>query len=36
MQIDFHHGLTYVVARLAGGFDHPQASIIAHCAQYGR
>ncbi len=33
MQIDFHHGVTYVVARLAG-FDHSQANIIAHCAQY--
>ena len=33
MQIDFHHGVTYIVARLAG-FDHPAASIIAYCAQY--
>ena len=33
MQIDFHHGVTYVVARLAE-FDHQQAKIIAHCAQY--
>jgi hypothetical protein len=33
MQIDFHHGVTYVCARLAG-FDHPSASIVAHCAQY--
>lgn len=33
MQIDFHHAVTYVVARLAG-FDHPQASTVAYCAQY--
>jgi hypothetical protein len=33
MQIDFHHGVTYVTARLAG-FDHPEASIIAYSAQY--
>lgn len=33
MQIDFHHGVTYVVARLAG-FDHREADIIAYCAQY--
>jgi hypothetical protein len=33
MQIDFHHGVTYVVARLAG-FDHEDASIVAYCAQY--
>lgn len=33
MQIDFHHGVTYVVSRLAG-LDHDQANIIAHCAQY--
>ncbi|NJN39065.1 MAG: hypothetical protein HC790_10655 [Acaryochloridaceae cyanobacterium CSU_3_4] len=33
MQIDFHNGITYIVARLAG-FDHPQAEAIAHCAQY--
>ncbi|PMB33356.1 hypothetical protein CEN43_10385 [Fischerella thermalis BR2B] len=33
MQIDFHHGVTYVVARLAG-FEHKAASIIAYCAQY--
>jgi hypothetical protein len=29
MQIDFHHGTTYVIARYAG-FDHPQAEIIAY------
>lgn len=33
MQIDFHHGVTYVVARLAG-FEHEDASIVAYCAQY--
>jgi hypothetical protein len=33
MQIDFHHGVTYVAARLAG-FEHQAASIIAYCAQY--
>ena len=33
MQIDFHHGVTYVVARSAG-FNHREASIIAHSAQY--
>ncbi|MGF1603066.1 MAG: DUF6765 family protein [Thermosynechococcaceae cyanobacterium] len=33
MQIDFHHGVTYVVARLAG-FEHEAAEIIAYSAQY--
>ena len=33
MQIDFHHAVTYVAARLAG-FDRPEADIIAYCAQY--
>ena len=33
MQIDFHHGVTYVVARLAG-FDHEAANTIAYAAQY--
>lgn len=33
MQIDFHHAVTYVVARLSG-FEHEKADIIAHCAQY--
>lgn len=33
MQIDFHHGATYVVARLAG-FEHRAAEIVAYCAQY--
>ncbi|MDD5711302.1 MAG: hypothetical protein PHY31_00940 [Smithellaceae bacterium] len=33
MQIDFHHAVTYVVARCAG-FDHPQADVIAYSAQY--
>jgi hypothetical protein len=33
MQIDFHHGVTYVAARLAG-FPHEDAEIIAYAAQY--
>ena len=33
MQIDFHHALTYIAARLAG-FSRPKASIVAYCAQY--
>ncbi len=33
MQIDFHHAVTYVVARLAG-FGHREADVIAYCAQY--
>ena len=33
MQLDFHHGVTYVVARLAG-LTHNEASIVAYCAQY--
>lgn len=33
MQIDFHHGTTYCLARLAG-FNHAEAEIIAYCAQY--
>lgn len=33
MQIDFHHGATYALARLAG-FEHNEASIIAHSSQY--
>ncbi|MBE9183049.1 hypothetical protein IQ268_31430 [Oculatella sp. LEGE 06141] len=33
MQIDFHHGVTYVCARLAG-FEHEAASTIAYSAQY--
>lgn len=33
MQIDFHHAVTYVTARLAG-FPHDQADIIAYSAQY--
>ncbi|NES80349.1 MAG: hypothetical protein F6K10_02170 [Moorea sp. SIO2B7] len=33
MQIDFHHGVTYIVGRLAG-FDHEEANIVAYCAQY--
>jgi hypothetical protein len=33
MEIDFHHGVTYVAARLAG-FEHKEAAIIAHSSQY--
>jgi hypothetical protein len=33
MQIDFHHAVTYVAARLAG-FDHGDADIVAYAAQY--
>lgn len=33
MQIDFHHAVTYICARLAG-FDPQHAVIIAHSAQY--
>jgi len=33
MQIDFHHAVTYVLARLAG-FGHREAETVAHCAQY--
>lgn len=33
MQIDFHHAVTYVAARLAG-FAHEDADIIAYAAQY--
>jgi hypothetical protein len=33
MQIDFHHGVTYCLARLAG-FERSQAQIVAHAAQY--
>lgn len=33
MQIDFHHGTTYVVARLAG-FSQAEADIVAYSAQY--
>ncbi|WGV26141.1 DUF6765 family protein [Halotia branconii] len=33
MQIDFHHGVTYVAARLAG-FEHENANIIAYSTQY--
>jgi hypothetical protein len=33
MQIDFHHAVTYVCARLAG-FDREKAGVIAHSAQY--
>jgi len=33
MQIDFHHAVTYVTARVAG-FNHEDANTIAHSAQY--
>jgi hypothetical protein len=33
MQIDFHHTVTYVVARLAG-FAHEDASTVAYASQY--
>jgi hypothetical protein len=33
MQIDFHHGATYIIARLAG-FGRQEADVIAHSAQY--
>ena len=33
MQIDFHHAVTYVTARIAG-FSHADADIVAYAAQY--
>jgi len=33
MQIDGHHTLTYVLARMIG-FEHAEANIVAHAAQY--
>lgn len=33
MQIDFHHGVTYVLARFAG-FAPPEARVIAYASQY--
>jgi len=33
MQIDFHHAVTYVTARIAG-FSHQDADIVAYSAQY--
>jgi len=33
MQIDFHHAVSYVAARLAG-FSHDDSDIISYCAQY--
>lgn len=33
MQIDFHHGVTYVTCRLAG-LNERQAATVAHAAQY--
>jgi hypothetical protein len=33
MQIDFHHAVTYVIARLAG-FSPRDAGVVAHASQY--
>lgn len=33
MQIDFHHAVTYVLAR-AAGFAHAEADIVSYAAQY--
>ena len=33
MQIDFHHAVTYIIARLSG-FSHTRANKIAYSAQY--
>jgi|TARA_Y100000310_G_scaffold345233_2_gene462973 hypothetical protein len=33
MQIDFHHGVTYVIARCAG-FSHRDANVVAYASQY--
>lgn len=33
MQIDFHHTVTYVCARMSG-FSHKEADVISYCAQY--
>lgn len=33
MNIDFHHGVTYIVARLAG-FSQKEAEIVAYSSQY--
>ncbi len=33
MQIDFHHAVTYIVARVAG-FGHREAETVAYCSQY--
>ncbi len=33
MQIDFHHAVTYVLARTAG-FEHDKAEVLAYGAQY--
>ena len=33
MQIDFHHGTVYVIARYAG-FGHREAAVVAYCSQY--
>jgi hypothetical protein len=33
VNIDFHHGTTYVLARLAG-FSQAEARVVAHASQY--
>jgi len=33
VQIDFHHAVVYVIARMAG-FAHRQADVVAYCSQY--
>lgn len=33
MQIDFHHAIVYVIARMAG-FDHRQGKVVAYASQY--
>lgn len=33
MQIDFHHAVVYILARLAG-FDHSECSTVAYASQY--
>ena len=33
MQLDFHHAVTYVTARIAG-FGHEEADIIAYSSQF--
>lgn len=33
MQVDFHHAVTYVLARLAG-FEKREAEIVAYSSQY--
>jgi hypothetical protein len=33
MQLDFHHAVVYVIARMAG-FDHRHGEVLAHASQY--